>query len=234
MRLSGFSRRTLLKASAAVAVLGPQLKVRADDFTVLPAPLMDPPNSAASDSIVLAGGCFWGVQGVYQHTKGVTEALSGYCGGAQAAAFYMLVATGRTDHAEAVKVTYDPRQISLGAILQIFFAVAHDPTQLNKQGPDHGPQYRSAIFPADDRQAEIAKAYVAQLDQAKVYKKPIVTTFEQGKTFFAAEETHQNFMFENPKSDYIVYNDLPKVEALSKMFAARYRTEPVLVKKEAS
>ncbi len=214
-------------------MLGPQFKVRADEFTALPAPVMDPTNGAASDSIVLAGGCFWGVQGVFQHTLGVTEALSGYCGGVEASAFYMLVATGRTDHAEAVKVTYDPGQVSLGAILQIFFSVAHDPTQLNKQGPDHGPQYRSAIFPADDRQAEIAKAYVAQLDKAKVYAKPIVTTFELGKKFFAAEETHQNFMFENPTSDYIVYNDLPKVEALSKMFAARYRAEPVLVKKES-
>jgi peptide-methionine (S)-S-oxide reductase len=232
MRFTGFSRRTLLKAAAALCVV-PQA-ARAGDITTIPAPMMDPPHSAASDTIVLAGGCFWGVQGVYQHTKGVTEAMSGYCGGDKAAAFYMLVATGRTDHAEAVKVTYDPREVSLGAILQIFFSVAHDPTQLNRQGPDRGRQYRSAIFPADARQAAIAKAYVAQLDAAKVYAAPIVTTFEAGKTFYPAEETHQNFMFENPTSDYIVYNDKPKVEALAKMFAARYRTEPVLIRKEPS
>lgn len=132
-----------------------------------------------------------------------------------------------------MKVTYDPRQISLGAILQIFFSVVHDPTQINKQGPDRGPRCRSAIFPADDRQTSIAKAYVAQLEKAKVYGAPIATTFEAGQTFYPAEEVHQNFMTENPTSDYIVYNDLPKVKALSKMFAARYRAEPVLIKEES-
>ncbi|MGH8663350.1 MAG: peptide-methionine (S)-S-oxide reductase MsrA [Burkholderiales bacterium] len=185
--------------------------------------------SAGSEVAVLAGGCFWGVQGVFQHVKGVTSAVSGYAGGDKKSAVYQKVAHGSTKHAEAVRITFDPRQISYTRILQIYFSVAHDPTQLNRQGPDVGTQYRSAIFPVNEEQARIAKAYIAQLDRARVFDGAIVTRIEPGHEFFPAEEYHQDFMARNPRHAYIVINDLPKVADLRKFFPDLYRPTPVLV-----
>ncbi len=179
---------------------------------------------------MLAGGCFWGVQAVYQHIKGVTNAVSGYAGGTQKDAVYETVSAGRTGHAEAVKVTFDPKQISYGKILQIFFSVAHDPTQLNRQGPDTGPQYRSEIFPQNEVQLKTAKAYIAQLDATKVFKRPIVTkTGTMKATFFPAEAYHQDYATKHPFQPYIAINDAPKVENLKKMFPSLSRDQPVLV-----
>ena len=195
----------------------------------IPAPAVDlPPGSAASDTAVFAGGCFWGVQGVYQHTKGVTNAVSGYAGGASNTANYERVGIGDTGHAESVQITFDPRQVTYGQLLQIFFSVAHDPTQLNRQGPDTGAQYRSTIFAANAEQAAAAKAYIAQLDQAHVFKKRIVTTIETGRAFYAAEKYHQDFLVRNPTYPYIVYNDLPKIENLKRLLPQFYRAAPVL------
>jgi peptide-methionine (S)-S-oxide reductase len=179
--------------------------------------------------MVIAGGCFWGVQGVFQHVAGVTNAVSGYAGGAQSTATYEQSGSGRTGHAESVQVTFDPKQVSYGQLLHIFFSVAHDPTELNRQGPDTGSQYRSTIFAANAEQAAVAKAYIAQLDGAHVFRKPIVTTIEMGRTFYKAEQYHQDFLVLNPTYPYIVYNDLPKVENLKRLFGDRYRAKPVLV-----
>lgn len=179
----------------------------------------------------LAGGCFWGVQGVFQHVRGVKQAVSGYAGGAKATATYDEVSMGHTGHAEAVRITYDPSVIRYDELLQIFFSVALDPTQVNRQGPDTGTQYRSAIFPADAEQAKVAKAYIAQLDAAKIYGKPIATTIEPGARFYPAESYHQDYMTLNPTRPYIVYNDAPKLEDLKKLFPERATAEPVLVGK---
>ncbi len=196
----------------------------------IPAPAVDETaGGATSEVAVLAGGCFWGVQGVFQHVAGVSNAVSGYAGGEKKTAEYEMVGSGRTGHAESVQITFDPRQISYGRILQIYFSVAHDPTQLNRQGPDVGPQYRSTIFPQNAEQARIAKAYIAQLDQAHVYEKPIVTTIEPERAFYPAEDYHQDFLTKHPTHPYIVFNDLPKVENLKRMFPDRYRADPVLV-----
>src|SRR6201999_3361982 len=172
---------------------------------------------------------FWGVQGVFQHTAGVVNAVSGYAGGSKSTADYNTVSTGSTGHAESVEIKYDPKKISYGKILQIFFSVAHDPTQLNRQGPDTGTQYRSALFPVDAEQARIAKDYIAQLDAAHVFKSAIVTRIEPGKAFYPAEDYHQDFLTLNPTYPYIVYNDLPKVENLKQIFPDLYREKPVLV-----
>ena len=177
----------------------------------------------------LAGGCFWGVQGVFQHVKGVKQAVSGYAGGTKETARYNAVGTGRTGHAEAVKITYDPAVIRYDELLQIFFSVALDPTQVDAQGPDEGPQYRSAIFPADAEQARVAKAYIAQLDAAKTYGKPIATRIEPGAQFYPAEGYHQDFMARNPSYPYIVINDAPKLRGLKTFFPERANPEPVLV-----
>jgi peptide-methionine (S)-S-oxide reductase len=190
------------------------------------------PNGTASEEVaVLAAGCFWGVQGVFQHVKGVSNAVSGYAGGEKRTAAYDAVSMGGTGHAESVQVTYDPRQISYARILQIYFSVAHDPTQLNRQGPDSGTQYRSALFPVNDEQARIAKAYIAQLGDAKVFGSRIVTTIEPGKAFYPAETYHQDFLVRNPSYPYIVINDLPKVDDLKRLFPELYRADPVLVAK---
>jgi peptide-methionine (S)-S-oxide reductase len=224
----------LLAAPFAVA-LGAWLArpaVASSEARALPPFASDAPaaaRSAGSEVAVLAGGCFWGVQGVYQHVKGVTGAVSGYAGGDKKTAVYESVAHGLTRHAEAVRLTYDPNQISYARILQIFFSVVHDPTQLDRQGPDVGKHYRSAIFPRDEAQARIAKAYIAQLDRARLFPKPIVTRIEPGHEFFPAEEYHQDFMVRNPHHPYIVINDLPKVADLKKFFPDLYRATPVLV-----
>jgi len=197
-------------------------------FTI-PAPTLDQRTNADKETVVLAGGCFWGVQAVFQHTKGVTSAVSGYAGGDKSTAHYETVGTGRTGHAESVAVTFDPRQISLGKILQIYFSVAHNPTELNRQGPDVGTQYRSAIFYADDEQKKVAAAYVAELDKAKVFPGPVVTQLEPLRGFYPAEEYHQDFAVLHPSYPYIVFNDLPKVDNLKRLFAADYREAPVTV-----
>jgi peptide-methionine (S)-S-oxide reductase len=197
----------------------------------LPAPVVDEPaqSTAGSEVAVFAGGCFWGVQGVFQHVKGVTSAVSGYSGGDKGTAQYETVSTGSTGHAESVRVTFDPRQVSYGRLLQIYFAVAHDPTELNRQGPDSGTQYRSEIFAANDDQAKIARSYIAQLDKTHAFGAPIVTRTETLKAFYPAEGYHQDFLTLNPNYPYIAINDLPKVEALKQLFPASYRADPVLV-----
>ena len=225
--------RTALLAAAALVVVG-GLGLRgssqaAEDSRVVPAPVTDEAAAPGTETAVLAGGCFWGVQGVFQHVKGVSNAVSGYTGGARDSADYDQVSTGTTGHAESVKVTFDPRQVSYGRLLQIYFSVAHDPTELNRQGPDSGTQYRSAIFPTDAEQARVAQAYVRQLNEAHAFSAPVVTRIEPGKTFYPAEAHHQDFLARNPSYPYIAYNDLPKVEDLHRLFPDRYRTDPVLV-----
>ena len=202
----------------------------AEAAVTIPAPTVDEPASAATtETTVLAGGCFWGVQGVFQHVKGVTKAVSGYAGGEAKTAQYEVVSGGDSGHAESVQVTFDPKQITYGQILQIYFSVAHDPTQLNRQGPDRGTQYRSAVFPANAAQQKVAADYIAQLNKTGTYSGPLVTSIEMGKTFYPAEGYHQDYLAHNPHDGYIVYNDLPKVEHLKQMFPERYRDPPVLV-----
>ena len=203
---------------------------QAQEGLTIPAPAVsEAPNNDALETAVLAGGCFWGVQGVYQHTEGVKNAVSGYAGGEKKTAIYEVVGSGMTGHAEAVKITYDPKKISYGKLLQIYFSVAHDPTQLNRQGPDRGTQYRSAIFPQNDEQAKVAKAYIAQLNEARVYKAAIVTKIEPGKEFFPAEGYHQDYLTLHPTQPYIVFNDLPKIKNLERLFPDIYRAKPALV-----
>jgi peptide-methionine (S)-S-oxide reductase len=229
--MTWFSRS--LVAVAAIA-LGATLYSRAavaEEGIAIPPPAVDEKQSTAKlETAVFAGGCFWGVQGVFQHVNGVVDAVSGYTGGAKKDAIYEVVGSGETGHAESVKVTYDPKKVSYGHLLQIYFSVAHDPTELNRQGPDTGTQYRSTIFPMNEEQAAVAKAYIAELDKAKVFSDRIVTTIEPGKTFYPAEGYHQNFLTLNPTYPYIVYNDLPKIENLKHLFPKDYRDDPVLVK----
>ncbi len=216
--------------SAALALAASASLVRADGRPrAIPAPARDEPAHEAPETIVFAGGCFWGVQGVFQHVNGVTRAISGYAGGAAATAHYNMTSRGDTGHAESVAVTFDPAKISLGRILQIYFAVAHDPTELNRQGPDEGSQYRSAIFPRDAEQAKVARDYIAQLDHAHAFAAPIVTRIEPGKTFYPAEAHHQDFLARNPDYPYIVTNDLPRIAALRRLYPDEYRADPVLV-----
>ena len=190
----------------------------------LPDYVGDQPKAATSQATaVFAGGCFWGVDAVFKHTKGVSNVVSGYAGGSAATAQYYTVGTGTTGHAESVEVTYDPTKISYAELLKVFFQVAHDPTQLNRQGPDVGTQYRSAIFYADDQQKEIAKRYIDQLNQAKVFGKPIVTQVTALEKFYPAEAYHQNYLALHPSEPYIVYNDLPKVAQLKKDFPTLYK-----------
>jgi peptide-methionine (S)-S-oxide reductase len=201
-----------------------------DNAPTVPAPLLEEPAGQAQVEVaVLAGGCFWGVQGVFQHVTGVTQAVSGYAGGTQATAQYEAVSSGATGHAESVQITFDPQQIGYGHLLQIYFSVAHDPTQLNRQGPDVGSQYRSAIFPTTAEQARDASAYIDQLGQAAVFKAPIVTRIEPDQNFYPAEAYHQDFLTRNPGNPYIVINDLPKIEALKRIQPDVYRVNPVLV-----
>jgi peptide-methionine (S)-S-oxide reductase len=202
----------------------------AEDAHVIPPPAVDERAAQSTTEVaVLAGGCFWGVQGVFQHVAGVTRAVSGYTGGEADTAHYEVVGTGATGHAESVQITFDPSKVSFGKILQIYFSVAHDPTQLNYQGPDMGTQYRSAIFPMNDEQARVARAYIDQLNAAHVYPDAIVTTLEPGRTFYPAEDYHQDFLTLNPTYPYIVVNDLPKIDNLKRIFPERYRANPVLV-----
>src|SRR3954470_13166440 len=229
MRRAPFSRLSL-SAAAALAIaafaIGPSRA--AEQAVIVPPPAVDA-QASGPQTAVLAGGCFWGVQGVFQHTAGVMSAVSGYSGGSKTTADYNMVSSGTTGHAEAVQVKYDPKKISYGKILQIFFSVVHDPTQLNRQGPDSGTQYRSAIFTANDEQKKVADAYIAQLTAAKVYKKPIVTKVGPLESFYPAEAYHQDYLTLHPNQPYIAYNDLPKIENLKKLFAANYLEKPTLV-----
>ena len=228
-----FSPRQIVRALLFVplVMLAATSARAAEQAVVIPAPTLDPapPAGAAPQTIVLAGGCFWGVQAVFEHTKGVTAAVSGYAGGDKQTAHYEMVGSGRTGHAESVQVTFDPRQISYGKILQIYFSVAHNPTELNRQGPDVGTQYRSAIFYADEEQKQVAGAYIAQLDKAHVFRRPIVTQLEALRGFYPAEDYHQDFAVLHPTYPYIVFNDAPKVENLKRLFAGTYRNTPVTV-----
>jgi peptide-methionine (S)-S-oxide reductase len=214
----------LLPLCAALASAG-------EVATPVPAPVIDEPlqQSAASETAVLAGGCFWGVQGVFQHVKGVTDAVSGYSGGTKASADYETVSSGRTGHAESVAVTFDPSVITYGTILRIYFSAAHNPTELDRQGPDVGTQYRSAIFAKGETQRHVAEAYIAQLDKAGIFKKPIVTKVSDLTAFYAAEPYHQNYATIHPDNPYIAFNDLPKIESVKRLFPEAYRSAPVLV-----
>jgi peptide-methionine (S)-S-oxide reductase len=210
-----------------IAAAGLMLSVRASEknAVALPNPAVDESSTAKSsqETLVLAGGCFWGVQAVFQHVKGVVSATSGYSGGASNTAEYEVVSTGKTGHAESVRVVYDPSKITYGELLKVFFSVALDPTQLNRQGPDEGTQYRSAIFYANDEQKRIAEAYIAQLDQAKAFPRPIVTQVVALKGFYPAEAYHQNYATLHPDNPYIRYNDLPKVAHLQEQFPNLYQ-----------
>ena len=197
---------------------------------VPPAVMIEPVTGAGTEKAVLAGGCFWGVQGVFQHVKGVQNAVSGYDGGKGDTANYETVSGGQTGHAEAVEITFDPQVINYATLLQIYFSVVHNPTELNYQGPDSGTQYRSAIFPQSDAQAQVARAYIDQLNKAKVFKAPIVTSIEPAKNFFPAEDYHQDYLTLNPTQGYIAFNDIPKVHDLSKFFPELYSQKPKLVK----
>jgi peptide-methionine (S)-S-oxide reductase len=223
--------RLALRTAAAVSLLlVPLAASAAEDAVEIPAPMLD---AAVAESgmakAILAGGCFWGVQAVFQHTEGVVNAVSGYAGGTLASPSYRQVTTGQTGHAESVEITYDPSVITYGKLLQIFFSVAHDPTQLNRQGPDVGTHYRSAIFTADDEQKEIAAAYISQLDAAGVYPKPIVTELAPLAAFHPAEDYHQDYATLHPDQPYIVWNDLPKIANLKTMFPDVWRETPKLV-----
>ena len=224
----------LLTVIAAGLVAGLMLSPSAwtaEPAVVLPAPTTElaVPEGAALQTAVFAGGCFWGVQGVFQHVAGVKNAVSGYAGGSADTASYARVGTGRTGHAEAVSVVFDPKVIRYGRLLQIYFSVAHDPTQLNRQGPDSGTQYRSTVFASDAEQARVAQAYIEQLNRANSFGRPLATTVEPLKGFYPAEAEHQDFLTRNPRYPYIVINDLPKVENLKRLFPAVYQATPVLV-----
>ena len=225
-----FSRLSLYAAlGVVITAFTAAPSFSAEDAIVIPPPTIDAQPTGGAQTAVLAGGCFWGVQGVFQHTAGVLNAVSGYSGGSKTTADYQMVSTGTTGHAESVQITYDPKKISYGKILQIFFSVVHDPTQLNRQGPDTGTQYRSAIFTANDEQKKVAEAYIAQLNAAKVYRKPIVTKVGPLQAFYAAEDYHQDYLTLHPTQPYIVFNDIPKVENLKKIFAENYSEKPALV-----
>jgi len=222
--------RMLRNIALLLCGLAASTVMAAEEGRVIPAYVsVDALAAARSETAVVAGGCFWGIQGVYQHVKGVTRAVSGYAGGAASTARYEIVGRGDTGHAEAVQVTFDPRQISYAQILQILMSVGHDPTQLNRQGPDVGTQYRSAIFPANEVQAKIAKDYISQLNRARVFPASIVTKVESGAAFYPAEDYHQDYLFLNPKQPYIVQHDLPKIRELKRVFPEQYRADPVLV-----
>lgn len=213
-------------AAALIAILLATAACSAADAAsakLVPAPTLDIPAGAPLDTAVLAGGCFWGMEGVFEHVKGVKNVVSGYAGGTAADATYAKVSSERTGHAEAIRITYDPRAVSYGTLLRIYFSVAHDPTQLNRQGPDTGPSYRSAIFPQTVGQVRVANAYIKQLTAARAFPKPIVTRLESGK-FYPAERSHQDFMKRNPMHPYILAHDVGKVTALKRAMPNLYRS----------
>jgi peptide-methionine (S)-S-oxide reductase len=216
--------------AAATVLIAFAAGARADDLDKqIPAATLDPANSAASETAVFAGGCFWGQQGLFEHVKGVTRVVAGYSGGLKSTATYPQVTTETTGHAESVQITFDPKQVSFGRLLQIYFSVAHDPTELNRQGPDEGTSYRSEIFAATPDQQKTALAYIAQLQAAHIFPSAIVTKVEPLKGFYPAEAYHQDFLAHNPTYPYIVYNDLPKLAALKTVWPQYYRADPVLM-----
>ncbi|PCK87437.1 peptide-methionine (S)-S-oxide reductase [Rhizobium sophoriradicis] len=231
MSISSNRRRLATFLAVAAVLLGADVAAAAEEAVVIPPPAIDEAAGSGTQTAIFAGGCFWGVQGVFQHVKGVESAVSGYAGGTAKTAQYEIVSTGSTGHAEAVEVKFDPKQVSYGRLLQIFFSVAHNPTQLNFQGPDRGTQYRSALFVLDPQQRKVAERYIDQLDKAHVFPRPIVTKVSETTGFYPAEAYHQDFLTLNPTYPYIVYNDLPKIENLKSLFPADYRSQPVLVGK---
>jgi peptide-methionine (S)-S-oxide reductase len=231
-RSNWFSRHMMKKSLLTVLIvaLGISCGVNADAVNkTIPSPTVDTPAAEATGPqvAVLAGGCFWGQQGMFEHVKGVTKGVAGYSGGEKSTAHYEMVGTETTGHAESVEITFDPKQVSYGQLLQLYFSVAHDPTELDRQGPDSGPSYRSEIFFATPTQERIARAYVAQLTQAKIYSRPIVTRIEPLKAFYAAEGYHQDYLIHHPTQPYIVFNDLPKIDALKRTYPQLYRPTPV-------
>jgi peptide-methionine (S)-S-oxide reductase len=223
-------KKTLI--AVAFATVGLSCGASADAVNkALPSPEIDTPaaESRGPQVAVLAGGCFWGLQGMFEHVVGVTRVVAGYSGGEKATAHYEMVGTETTGHAESVEITFDPKQVSYGQLLRLFFSVAHDPTELDRQGPDRGPSYRSEIFFASPTQQRVARAYVDQLTKAKVFASPIVTRIEPLKAFYPAEDYHQDYLVHNPGQPYIVDNDLPKIDALKRVYPQRYRPMPVVL-----
>ncbi len=221
-------KKTLV--AVALAAFGLSCRASADAVNkAIPAPELDTPAAEATGPqvAVLAGGCFWGLQGMFEHVHGVTKVVAGYSGGEKATAHYEMVGTESTGHAESVEITFDPRQVSYGQLLRLFFSVAHDPTELDRQGPDRGPSYRSEIFFASPIQERMARAYVEQLTKAKLFPSPIVTRIEALKSFYPAEDYHQDYLIHNPHQPYIVLNDLPKIDALKRVYPQLYRPAPV-------
>lgn len=223
--------KILVIAVVVAAAVGAYManSAAAEKAVQLPPPAFDLPVADGPRTAVFAGGCFWGVQAVFQHTKGVLGAVSGYAGGPADSANYQAVTTGTTGHAESVKVTYDPKQISYGKLLQIYFSIAHNPTQLDAQGPDAGPQYRSAIFLADEGQKQVAQRYIAQLEAARAFPSKIVTQLTPLTAFYPAEAYHQDYATLNPHSPYIIAFDRPKIDNLKKLMPDVFREQPVLV-----
>jgi peptide-methionine (S)-S-oxide reductase len=223
-----------LKSGAAAGLMAAALILPAcadESPKPIPAAQFDAPKAqtVGSETAVLSGGCFWGVQGVFEHLKGVKQVVAGYAGGGAMTAQYELVSTGTTGHAESVKITFDPRQVSYGEILRVYFSVAHDPTELDRQGPDEGTQYRSDIWYTSDAQKKIADAYIKQLSAAHVFGAPIVTRVDAFKGFYAAEGYHQDYLIHNPDAPYIAVNDQPKIAAFKRLYAGLYRETPVTV-----
>jgi peptide-methionine (S)-S-oxide reductase len=227
--------RTSLAATLALALMGTVLwrspLLGAEASVIIAPPAVDNPKTAGPpQTAVLAGGCFWGVQGVFQHVRGVQKVIAGYAGGDRATAQYETVSSGGTGHAESVKIVFDPAEVSYGQLLQIAFSVVHDPTQLNRQGPDVGSQYRSAIFYADDEQKRIAESYIAQLEKSHVFSRPIVTRVDPLKGFYPAEDYHQDYLYHNPGVPYIAMFDIPKVQNFKRTFPELYSGRPVLAR----
>jgi peptide-methionine (S)-S-oxide reductase len=224
-----FAAALVLAVTGAVLLRSPLLGAEAP--VIIAPPAVDNPKAAGPpQTAVLAGGCFWGVQGVFEHVRGVQKVIAGYAGGERASAQYETVSSGGTGHAESVKIVFDPAQVSYGQLLQIAFSVVHDPSQLNRQGPDVGSQYRSAVFYGDDEQKRIAEAYIAQLEQAHAFSRPIVTRVDPLKGFYPAEDYHQDYLYHNPNVPYIAMFDIPKVQNFKRTFPELYNGRPVLAR----
>lgn len=229
MRLNGKLIMMILLLGLGVLGSRPMMAAKDGPAVIAPPAFDNPKTKGSMQTAVLAGGCFWGVQGVFEHVRGVRKVVSGYAGGNESDAQYEMVSSGKTGHAESVQITFNPAEVSYGELLQIFFSVAHDPTLLNRQGPDEGTQYRSAIFYMDDTQKKIAEAYVQRLNKLHAYSNAIVTKLEPFKGFYAAEDYHQDFLINNPDNPYIIINDLPKISHLKQLFPDKYVTKPVMV-----